>query len=302
MIHAIIDIGSNTVRMAVYQLSGASVEQVMKKKDTTVGLASFIRDNVLEQRGIERLIYALQDFRKLLAALRISSVTIFTTGALRNAANSCEAIGEIKERTGLDVYVIRGEEEAELDFIGATHDLAAEAGLLVDIGGASTEIVHYEAQQIVRKVSLPVGSLYLHTKFTKDVLPSGTELLAMREDAESIIAAAGGFDGVCGLPICGIGGTFKGTAALCAALFEGADGHTIEPGWIGEVLGRFACDRELSEEEAILLMRTVPDRMHTILPGLVIADILARRFAAPTIAYSDSGVREGYIYDRILKR
>ena len=84
MIHAIIDIGSNTVRMAVYQLSGASVEQVMKKKDTTVGLASFIRDNVLEQRGIERLIYALQDFRKLLAALRISSVTIFTTGALRN--------------------------------------------------------------------------------------------------------------------------------------------------------------------------------------------------------------------------
>lgn len=302
MIHAIIDIGSNTVRMAVYQLSGASVVQVMKKKDTTVGLASFIRDNVLEHRGIERLIYALRDFQKLLAALRISSVTIFTTGALRNAANSREAIGEIKERTGLSVYVIRGEEEAELDFIGATHDLAAEAGLLVDIGGASTEIVHYAAHKIVRKVSLPVGSLYLHTKFTKAVLPSQAELLAMREDAESIIAAAGGFDGVCGLPICGIGGTFKGTAALCAALFEGADGRTLAPAWLGEVLGRFSRDRELSEEEAILLMRTVPDRMHTILPGLVIADILARRFAAPAITYSDSGVREGYIYDRILKR
>ena len=47
-------------------------------------------------------------------------------------------------------------------------------------------------------------------------------------------------------------------------------------------------------------MRAVPDRMRTILPGLVIAALLAERFALPSIAYSDSGVREGYIYDRIL--
>ena len=48
MIHAIIDIGSNTVRMAVYQIKDSAVEQIMKKKDTTVGLASFMHDNVLE--------------------------------------------------------------------------------------------------------------------------------------------------------------------------------------------------------------------------------------------------------------
>ena len=48
-------------------------------------------------------------------------------------------------------------------------------------------------------------------------------------------------------------------------------------------------------------MRTVPDRMHTLLPGLVIAGLLTERFALSSIAYSDSGVREGYIYDRILK-
>ncbi len=168
MIHAIIDIGSNTVRMAVYQIKDSAVEQIMKKKDTTVGLASFMHDNVLEERGIKRLVYALEDFQKFLAALHIENISIFTTGALRNAANSREAIEEIKTRTGLDIYVIRGEEEAELDFIGATHDLAAEEGLLFDIGGASTEMVHYKAQKIVRKTSLPVGSLYLHTNSRKN--------------------------------------------------------------------------------------------------------------------------------------
>lgn len=301
MIHAIIDIGSNTVRMAVYRIRGTAVEQIMKKKDTTVGLASFVRDNVLEERGVKRLIYALEDFQKFLAALHIEDVTIFTTGALRNAANSREAITEIRERTGLDVYVIRGEEEAELDFIGATHDLAAEEGLLFDIGGASTEMVHYKAQKIVRKTSLPVGSLYLHTKYTKDVLPSRAEVEKMRADAAHILGSARDFAGLRGLPACGIGGTFKGAAALSSSFFPASDGRTIRREEIATLLTHFLRDHALTEDDAVQLMRAVPDRMHTLLPGLVIADLLAENFALPAITYSDSGVREGYIYDRILK-
>ena len=68
-----------------------------------------------------------------------------------------------------------------------------------------------------------------------------------------------------------------------------------------DFFARFLRDRHLTEDDAVHLMRTVPDRMHTLLPGLVIADLLTERFALSSIAYSDSGVREGYIYDRILK-
>ena len=302
MIHAIIDIGSNTVRMAVYQIRGAAVEQIMKKKDTTVGLAAFLHDNVLEERGIKRLVYALEDFQKFLSALRIENVTIFTTGALRNAANSREAIAEIKARTGLDIYVIRGEEEAELDFIGATHDLAAQEGLLFDIGGASTEMVHYKAQKIVRKKSLPLGSLCLHTKFTKELLPSREEIENMRADAARILDTATEFAGLRALPACGIGGTFKGAAALSAAFFPDSEKRTITRAEIQTILEHFLRDHTLLEDDAVRLMRAVPDRMHTLLPGLVIADLLVERFAIPAITYSDSGVREGYIYDRILKK
>ena len=101
MIHAIIDIGSNTVRMAVYQIKDGAVEQIMKKKDTTVGLASFVHDNVLEERGIKRLIYALEDFQKFLAALRIEDITIFATGELRNARTAARRSRRSRSAQGL---------------------------------------------------------------------------------------------------------------------------------------------------------------------------------------------------------
>ena len=51
-----------------------------------------------------------------------------------------------------------------------------------------------------------------------------------------------------------------------------------------------------------MLMKTVPDRIHTVIPGLIIAEVLAERFHSKEITYSDSGVREGYIYSEILEQ
>jgi exopolyphosphatase/guanosine-5'-triphosphate,3'-diphosphate pyrophosphatase len=56
----------------------------------------------------------------------------------------------------------------------------------------------------------------------------------------------------------------------------------------------------MTQEMSIMLMRTVPDRINTIIPGLIIADVLARQFQSKIVTYSDSGVREGYIYDQII--
>mgnify|MGYP003092183096 FL=1 len=124
----------------------------------------------------------------------------------------------------------------------------------------------------------------------------------MRADAARILDSAAGFAGLQGLPACGIGGTFKGAAALCASFFPASDGRTIRREEIKALLAHFLRDRALTEDDTVWLMRAVPDRMHTLLPGLVIADLLAERFALPSITYSDSGVREGYIYDRIWKK
>ena len=299
MIHAIIDIGSNTVRMAIYQIEDGRIELLMKKKHM-VGLASYVKNGRMQQKGIDQAVSVLQEFKEFLTSFRITEITAFTTAALRNAENSMEAVLEIEKRTGIKIRVISGDEEATFDFIGATHNLQASSGLLIDIGGASTEIVFYEKHEIVKKISLHMGSLAFHTKYVEDILPSQEEIADMRREAEEILAAAPEFAAISHAQICGIGGTFKGALSLYNALFGHRGNKAMQAVRLEQLITRFNRSQGMSQQDTIILMKTVPERMHTIIPGLVIADVLARHFGSEQITYSDSGVREGYIYDQII--
>ncbi len=300
MLYAMIDIGSNTVRMAIYELDGDRVEMVMKRKHT-VGLAAYVKNGMMQKEGIEKAVRILLEFKDFLQCLHIPEYTAFTTAALRNARNSKSAVREISHRSGIDIRVLSGEEEAYFDFIGATHNLVEEDGLLIDIGGGSTEIVYFKNRQIMKTVSLPIGSLGFHTRYASDILPSAEECANMRAEAEATIGAVGEFQAVSHAQICGIGGTFKGATLLYNSMY-GMRGNNmrIEASRLQRIIHRFQRDNEMTQQDTILLLRTVPERLHTILPGLIIADVLAKRFASSTIVYSNSGVREGFIYSEVL--
>ena len=301
MLYAMIDVGSNTIRMAIYEIDGDRVEMQMKRKHT-VGLASYVRDHMLQRAGIDKVVEIIQEYRNFLDDLGIHSVTAFTTAAIRNAINGQDAVREISHRTRTNLTIMSGDDEATFDFIGATHDLIEETGVLIDIGGGSTEIVYFANREIQVKVSLPIGSLNFHTRYTGNhILPSAEELAEMYAEAEVTIAAVQEFQAVSHAQICGIGGTFKGAMALYNAMYGMPRRNMrMEVGRMREILQRFLRNHELIVPDKILLMRTVPERMHTFMPGLVIADVLAKRFGTQTIIYSDSGVREGYIYAKIV--
>ena len=302
MLYGMIDIGSNTVRMAIYRIEGTHVEMLMKKKHT-VGLAAYLRDGVMQQQGIDKAVEILKEFRAFLLSFNITHVVAFTTAALRNAKNSAAAVGEIERRTGLPIRVITGDEEATYDFIGATHDLNEDAGLLIDIGGASTEIVSYSAGKIEQKISLPIGSLAFRTKYVHGMLPTKAECQAMCEEAEATLSAATAFADVREASIAGIGGTFKGAAALYNALYEKPfDNVKMEAARLKALIECFTDEHGINEAMTAMLMKTVPDRIHTVIPGLIIAEVLAARFHCKEITYSDSGVREGYIYSEVLNK
>lgn len=302
MLYGVIDIGSSTVRMAVYDISPAGGAEMLLKKKHIVGLAGYVEGGRMTQAGIDKAVEILLEFRSFLACFHIDHVCAFTTAALRNASNSREAVAEIERRTGLAIRVITGDEEATFDFIGATHGLAGESGLLVDIGGGSTELVSFAAGRIERKVSLPLGATALAARFSAEVLPSRAECAAMRAEAQEVLAGASSFARIQAPVLCGIGGTFKSGLALYRAVYgEGAgDDLTMEAARLPELIERFVRDRALPQEDVVLLMRAVPDRLPTILPGLVVADVIAKRFGAQRITYSDSGVREGFIYSEII--
>lgn len=302
MLYGVIDIGSSTVRMAVYDISPAGGAEMLLKKKHIVGLAGYVEGGRMTQAGIDKAVEILQEFRAFLACFHIDHVCAFTTAALRNASNSREAVAEIERRTGLSIRVISGDEEATFDFIGATHGLAGESGLLVDIGGGSTELVAFAAGRIERKVSLPLGATALAARFSAEVLPSRAECAAMRAEAQEVLAGAASFARIQAPVLCGIGGTFKSGLALYRAVYgeSAGDDLTMEAARLPELIERFVRDRALPQEDVVLLMRAVPDRLPTLLPGLVVADVIAKRFGAQRITYSDSGVREGFIYSEII--
>lgn len=303
MLHSIIDIGSNTVRLAIYRTVAGKIELLCKKKQT-VGLAAYVKDGVMTPEGIERAASVLQDFGDFLAALDLPLTTAFATAALRNAANRKEAVAAIEARTGMAIRVLSGDEEAAFGFIGATHDLAAPTGLIADIGGGSTELVRYEDRAIKAKLSLPIGSLQLAARHVRGLFPTPEEAARIAEDAARAIAAID--DALCRrgtVPLlCGIGGTFKGAKNLYRALYGPAKTPSAFPAAaLSEMIPRFAPKNALPEDDLALFLKTEPDRLHTLIPGLILAHALSKRLGANTILYSDAGVREGFIYRELLK-
>ncbi len=299
MIHGIIDIGSNTVRMAIYDINGEKIDFLMKKKHL-LGLAAYVENNYMTRAGIDKVCEVLFEFRSFLDIFRIENIYAFTTAALRNCTNSREAVAEIIRRTGIKVEVISGDKEAEYDFVGATRNLEDSDGVLADIGGASTELVAFRDRKIISKISLPMGSLDFRTKYCSSVLPNPFEAELMAAKAKQLLAEAAEFTDIRCHGLVGIGGTFKGTAALYNAMYNQAKSSSdIQAADLPMMIEHFTRLEEIGREDAILLMKKVPDRINTIVPGMIIARVLTEHFGCERIVYSDSGVREGFIYSHL---
>lgn len=306
MIHAIIDIGSNTIRMAVYKEEKKKTELLFSKK-YMAGLASYVKEGWMSEEGINRATEILLEFKKIVQTFRIKSVAAFATAALRNALNSEAAVNEIVSRTGIEIEVISGNDEAILDFIGATNAMDIENGILIDVGGASTELVVYEAKQIMQTVSLPIGSLNAYTDFVKRLIPTKEERKLIKQavlnELDRVVDFTYGEHPV----ICGVGGSIRAAQKLNNALFRLSVGQDeIKAPNIKKMIKLLEHDGKDEEGISIdtleTLLKIVPDRIRTILPGLIILNTLAKRFKSEVIRVSAAGVREGYLYDRMLKK
>lgn len=301
MLYAVIDIGSTTIRMAIYQIQGSKLDLVHKRK-YTVGLAAYLKDGVMQQEGIDKACEILNNFKAFLTSFNIQNVSAFTTAALRNAKNSKEAVSEIIARTGIDLRVVSGDQEATYDFIAATHDLRYHDGFIIDIGGASTELIRFVDDKIEQKISLPIGSLDLHTKYATDFLPSQVEIEQMVAEIQKVLNSVEQFKHVSHAEICGIGGTCKGARALYNEMYNQPNKNdTIPVAKIPEMIAHFTRGREFTDKDITILLKTVPDRLHTIIPGMVIAYEIAKMTKAVAITYKDAGMREGFLYTHVVK-
>lgn len=292
--YAVIDIGSNSIRMSIYEKNKQEVKRILHQKRMT-GLVGYVEEGSMPKAGMDVVCSVLEDFQKILDNLHVKNQAVFSTASLRNIENTKEAVRYIKKNTGIQVDVISGKQEAMLDFVGVTKLLECNSGLVVDIGGGSTELVPFEKRKAQNAVSLPIGSLNLYKKFVDDILPTSKERKQIKEYAMNKMKELDGWQTLQTKTICGVGGTLRAAGQLNKKIL-GKDDTVLDADDIDEIL------KKLEKDAKKWLLRIVPERIHTMIPGLLILQSTIECFDCKRIEISRYGVREGYLFENVLKK
>ena len=296
MKYALIDMGSNSIRQTVYDLNGDGFRVLFKEK-LMAGLAGYVEHGRLTQDGIHCACRSLREFRSTVELLEIGHLAVFATASLRNVSNTAQAVEQIRRATGISVEVLSGEEEAACGFYGAACDLAEEDGLFADIGGASTELAMFTGRRLEKAVSVPVGSLKLYRDCVKRLLPGKGSLRRMHGAVHTAFGAAALNAVEPRAHMVCVGGTARACLRLCGRLFGlPEESRTFTRRQLDALAERLClCDKNASD----LILRYAPERIHTLIPGVLILQYLTDRFFVESITVSRYGVREGYLRRKI---
>ena len=205
----------------------------------------------------------------------------------------------IQAATGYPIEVLSGPEEARWGYYGAMREVNLADGVFVDIGGASTEIVRFSQGTIQDAVSCPVGSLKLYRDHVKKILPNAQALTAMEK------AVSQATDGVIQkprarqLPLVCVGGTARAALKLAKHVYQLPEGTNRVSARQVKELCALVCSSQ--KQAADLILKLAPERIHTMIPGLLILRQVAEGFGVSEMIVSKYGVREGYLCGRILK-
>ncbi len=290
----VVDVGSNTIRLSLYQWENGTGKLLLNKKETA-GLAGYIRDGALSEAGIRTACRALAGFRTLLDNLEIPARYAFGTAPLRGISNAEEAAAAMEEAFGFRLEVLSGAEEAQLAFRGAALGCGPLSGLLADIGGGSTELVSCRDGVLQAGCSLPLGSLSLFSRHVAGVLPAKGERRAIRAAVERALEqAAGPLEAQC---LTGVGGTIRTAARMCNVRAGADPGRRVIPA--EEIRDLYRRLKRGDHGALRKILRASPDRVHTLIPGLIILTAVMRACGAEIVRVSPSGVREGYLLTRV---
>lgn len=297
MNHAIIDIGSNSMRLTIYKITGRNFEILLKDKYMSA-LAGYVKNGELTVEGMQRACDGLLMFRSTLSSLEIPNVSVYATASLRNIDNTQEAVDYIRRMTGYEVEILSTAEEALYGYFGMMQEMNADDGVFVDIGGASTELVAVRQAHILSSDSYEIGSLKLYVKCVSKILPSRGEIRDMKEAVKETIPQTVFATGPVKRLLC-TGGTARAVLKIARKLFGYEWSENRIPAQQFRETGRILAGSK--REVTDLILKTEPERIHTLIPGYIILSYVADGFKAEDIIIGKYGVREGYLCQRILK-
>src|SRR5919204_4351844 len=158
---AVVDIGSNSVRLIVYEDAGRAPTPLFNEK-VLCGLGrSIATTGKLAPDAIKRALRALRRFRALIDQLGVNHVEVIATAAAREASNGADFIAQAERVLDREVTVLSGTQEAELAALGVMSGIHAADGFAGDFGGGSLELIDVRGGRLSDAATLPLGGLRL---------------------------------------------------------------------------------------------------------------------------------------------
>ena len=303
---AILDMGSNSLRMIIVRIGGNRVTSVLNQVKQMVRLGEGAFENhMLQPEPMRRTVAALRGFAGMCRSYGVDDVVALATAAVRDAANGRDFMEEIRRETGFDFTVISGREEARLICRGVSVALEPFAGkrMFIDIGGGSTELSVAEGLDILELESLKLGAVRLAGLFPCSGPVSPQRYAQMQKYVrDHAVLPLQRMEKQAPGELVGSSGTIQSLAEMAVAMAREAGRKT---GDTAEMLSydglrrvvKALCER--NEEERMALPGMNPRRTGILIPGAAILQTIMEELDFDSVRVSGRGLRDGALADYV---
>ncbi len=301
---AIIDLGSNSIRMIVMKIAenGAyrMIDQAKDSARLSEGMSSTDR---LGGPSMDRATETLGLFRKLIDSHQAEHVVALATAAVRNASNGGAFLERVRKETGLEFTVATGEQESYFDYLGVINTLDVRDCLILDTGGGSTEIVQVADRRLANAVSIPYGAVVLTEGFLNGGNPSRSDLKKTEEFLAIRIREIPWLRNLRGTTVVGLGGSIRNLAKIHRNQ-KGFDQFGLHNYAVGaaDVAAGYERLSGLRTDERRKIQGLGKDRADIILGGLVPLKAVMEMTRAERLLICGHGLRDGVFFDRFHER
>ena len=293
---AIVDLGTNSTRLLIADVSDGGLEEVERRTSVTaLGRGVDLTETICSD-AIEDVCRAVGDYKARYEELGADRVMAIATSAVRDASNGDAFIAELRERFDIDTKLLSGEEEAQLTYLGATSKQPPSDDTLVfDIGGGSTELVVGSGAEVGFHTSLQAGTIRHSERHLTTDPPTPAELEKLADDVRHTIERA--VEDQPGLtPTHGI--AVAGTPTSLAAVDQELEpydtrrvhGYRLAIARVQRMLSRLA---SLPLAERLRIPGLHPGRAPTIVAGTVILVQVMRAFGLEEVEVSEDDILQG---------
>ncbi|MDQ7067078.1 MAG: Ppx/GppA phosphatase family protein [Sulfurimonas sp.] len=294
---AVIDIGSNSIRMAVYERTSRFAFHLIHEEKSRVRIS----ENAYKYKGnlqalpMQRTFDALHNFLQITQSFKTRKLLCVATSALRDAPNAKEFLKKVQSKLGCSIKIISGEKEAYLGAIACANLLPQQTDALsIDIGGGSTEFSSIHNGNVTGTLSLDLGTVRLKELYFDSNNIKGAIKYIDKELEKLPIKTY--------TTLIGIGGTFR---ALSGAIMKRESyqlkkihAYTYSCDTLSKFIDEILASKTNSELQALYIKS---NRYDVIRPGTLILQCLLKKIIFTKIVTSGVGVREGLFLADLLR-